>query len=419
MKKDTLVIIGNGFDMWQNLNTSYHDFRKYYLSHRNEILKRLRIKNKLVKKIYGESCNFTDVELIYGNPFDICDLDYDFWNSFEISLDKLDAEQLNLFFGKEKKELKQMYKSIKNANRILSEAFSNWISTITTDNVDSGFRFKENCFFINFNYTSTLEKRFGVDEGDVFHIHGNAEDPESIIFGHASHPQEPEPFLYKLGGRFRGLFLIETLLYQTDKHVRDNISLLCMAMALSGISAENIKDIYVLGHSLGSVDFEYFAFLKKITSLNREDEAKEDFAYNELDSLDELNNRMQYAIKRYGHDHTIYEPISSEEEASVQRKLFWEQQSRDKSLYRYFFKLLKKTTRTPFKFFHPTSCVSSDIKDFVHKSRTEDAMWHISYHSSEDKERASRLMGTLECNNYDLFPSINEAIKKITEPITK
>lgn len=332
MKKDTLVIIGNGFDMWQNLDTSYHDFRKYYLSHRNEILKRLRIKNKLVKKIYGESCNFTDVELIYGDPFDICDLDYDFWNSFEISLDKLNAEQLNLFFGKEKKELKQMYKSIKNANRILSEAFSNWIATITIDNVDSGFRFKENCFFINFNYTSTLEKRLGVDEGDVFHIHGNAEDPESIIFGHASHPQEPEPFLYKLGGRFRGLFLIETLLYQTDKHVRDNISLLCMAMALSGISAEDIKDIYVLGHSLGSVDFEYFAFLKKITSLNREDESKE---------------------------------------------------------------------------------------DFVHKSRTEDAMWYISYHSSEDKERATKLMGTLECNNYDLFPSINEVIKEISEPITK
>ena len=39
--------------------------------------------------------------------------------------------------------------------------------------------------------------------------------------------------------------------------------------------------------------------------------------------------------------------------------------------------------------------------------------------SSEDKERASKLMDKLEFNNYELFPSINEVIKGITEPITK
>ena len=40
---NTLVLIGNGFDRWQGLNTSYSDFQKYYLAHRDEILKKLHI----------------------------------------------------------------------------------------------------------------------------------------------------------------------------------------------------------------------------------------------------------------------------------------------------------------------------------------------------------------------------------------
>ena len=35
---DTIIIIGNGFDRWQGLNTSYADFQTYYHEHLNEIL---------------------------------------------------------------------------------------------------------------------------------------------------------------------------------------------------------------------------------------------------------------------------------------------------------------------------------------------------------------------------------------------
>ena len=41
---DTIVIIGNGFDRWQGLNTSYADFQTYYHEHSDEILKKLHIK---------------------------------------------------------------------------------------------------------------------------------------------------------------------------------------------------------------------------------------------------------------------------------------------------------------------------------------------------------------------------------------
>lgn len=108
-----------------------------------------------------------------------------------------------------------MAKSVVNANRILTEAFCRWIATIQIAKIDQGIRFRDNCCFINFNYTDTLEKRFGVRKADVIHIHGEANDAESIIVGHAIHPQEPENILYRMGGRFRGLFLIDYILYQT------------------------------------------------------------------------------------------------------------------------------------------------------------------------------------------------------------
>ena len=37
---DTIVIIGNGFDRWLGLKTSYSDFHKYYLEQRDELVKK-------------------------------------------------------------------------------------------------------------------------------------------------------------------------------------------------------------------------------------------------------------------------------------------------------------------------------------------------------------------------------------------
>lgn len=393
-KKDTLVIIGNGFDIWQNLNTNYADFQAYYLKHRNEILKKLKIKKKVLKRRDGSITEISDVELIYGNPFRPADLDAKFWHTFEASLGKLDAQRLNFFFGKEKKGLKVMAKSVVNANRILREAFCRWIATIQIDKTDNGVRFGDNCCFINFNYTDTLEKRFGVRKEDIIHIHGEADDAESIVVGHATHPQEPESVLYRFGGRFRGLFLIDYILYQTDKHVRDNITMLCLELAAAGINAGDIKDIYVLGHSLGDADLEYFAFLREATAgkaINSEPLTAP--RPDESDPLDELNNRIQYIIKTYGKDSTITDTVTQEERDAVHRKFLQEQKEREAA----------RADRQR----------SSMNLDSAEGGQMSEARWHITYHSASDKERAERLMNVLECTDYELFGTIDEAVEKI------
>ncbi len=58
-----LFLIGNGFDRWQGLPTSYGDFRQYYFAHILEITKELRIK----MEVDDAGHLITPVEKIFGN----------------------------------------------------------------------------------------------------------------------------------------------------------------------------------------------------------------------------------------------------------------------------------------------------------------------------------------------------------------
>lgn len=78
-----------------------------------------------------------------------------------------------------------------------------------------------------------------------------------------------QKFIYKIGWgkskRLRGLYLVEDTLYETDKHVQDNIDDFCEIMTIDGVHMEDITAMYVLGHSFGKPDYEYFEFFVKAT----------------------------------------------------------------------------------------------------------------------------------------------------------
>ena len=384
---DTIVIIGNGFDRWLGLNTSYSDFHKYYLEHRDELAK----KKYQMELEDGTIEEFTDVELIYGDPFDPGELDDDFWNGFEQSLSHIDAERLNLFFGKEKNGLKKMNKSIKKAKKILTKAFCRWIQSISIEPKDSEYDFGDNCLFINFNYTDTLHKRMGVKEEFEYHIHGEIDDSESIIFGHNEHPQEPEEILYQLGGRFRGLYYVDKILYETDKHCADNVQMLVMLLTLHGVMKEEIKDIYVLGHSMSPVDLEYLAFLMDATKVESEVEESEEI---EVEEIDDLHNRMQYVINTVGYGRQA----SEEEIEAIEKRYRQEQDARNASFQKEFFKMIgNKKKKTGY---------------IEVKPREIDAKWHISYYGDKDKAWKEIVMKEFKCTNYELVGSIDECIEK-------
>ncbi len=399
VQKDTLIIIGNGFDIWQGLDTSYSAFRKYYLRHRNEIMKKLHIKKRKVIYSNNHIEEFSDVELVYGDPFQPNELDELFWGNFESSLNKIDDQKLNLFFGKERNDLKEMSRSIKNAKKILTTAFCDWIVSLEINKQNQKYKFGDNCIFINFNYTDTLVKRFGINPCIVHHIHGESSDKSSIVFGHSSHPEYPLMDLYKFGGRFRGAFFVDCLLYETDKHVSDHIQELIMFLALHNVMPEEIKHVYVLGHSMNPVDIEYFQFLINTTCSQTIIE-EETFTQNNFDPIQDYKLQMDYVFSH--RDRNINNVSPNEQQINaVHKRFLTEQEARNKFMEKLFFK----------KFGIKTKNSKSQLSDTYINNRLEDAKWHISCYSTKDKQWVDLVMRELGCKNYFTYETIDECIK--------
>ena len=405
--KDTLIIVGNGFDCWQGLDTSYAHFQNYYTAHRDEILKKLGIKNHIVIEENGKRRTISDVELIYGDPFDPGELNDGFWSTFETSLAQIDSARINFFFGKERRDLKNLKRSIRNANRILREAFCSWIGSIAIEAREPEYHFGERCLFLNFNYTDTLRRRFGVAEDDVYHIHGEASDQDSIVVGHSAHPQFPLDELSRMHGRFKGLLHIEELLYETDKHVEDHIEELSLFLAARGVNAEDIKDVYVLGHSMRPPDLDYYHFLNRATSVqapSKERETIEDLP--EIGSSEEFYLRLSYVIERYGYGtkDRVEDPRMA---AVVERRLALEQMERNRRMEKRFFKALgirpRRMGRMP---------EHEEQEPAKPERRTEDALWHLSYFKDDDRQCKEEMLKRIGCKNYELFPSIDDCLKK-------
>lgn len=444
-----LVIVGNGFDLWQNLPTSYEKFRLYYYEHIERIIKELGCETFLLP----DSRKVTPVELVYGDPFHLSNLDDRFFWSFENALAMVDDQRLLLFFGKKDAGLIRLQDMMNQAKAILQKAFSEWIAAISIDSVKTNFVFHKNCYFINFNYTHTLEKRFGIDETAVYHIHGEADDPESIIFGHATHPELPFPelmeqkMIHTLNGsgrskRLEGLYLIESVLYETDKHVMENIDDLCYCMSLEDVHIEDIEDIFVVGHSFGEQDFEYFDFLNKVTQKDCDLNAPSalwqvnqfDFdSLNEDRLLEFIMLNIRYAThhrkracgksdipfpkiekverEMFG-DYDFYSPETARKAAdAVHKRFLFEQAIRTKDCMEDYLTLVRGGS-VP----ESAQCGSilklADYLDGGHAKRESDAKWHISYYSEADRLRIINVMRKVNCNNYTLYPSIEACLKR-------
>lgn len=455
---DTLVIIGNGFDIWQKLDTSYFRFKEYLLAHIDNIMDELQIDKIIITGSKGKR-TITPVEIVYGKSLELKDLKDDFWRCFESSLGKIDAQYLNLFFDKEDEDLEWMLEVIEDARRIFEKAFNDWVKTLNVeDDRDfaefkkqhglENFNFGENCYFINFNYTETLEKRFHIEEDKIFHIHGQCQD-EDVVFGHALHPQEPQHELQQFGGRFAGLYHIETLLYETDKHVQNNIMELCFNLALSGVDVASIKNIFVLGHSLGDADLEYFDFIMDAVSPGRGKRYKEFFKdriyydrgeWNEKklektlkkgDSLEEMHLRLQYTIKQYGYripgngyqdyGYQSAEDVLPEEIAAVRKKYGIEQTLANMQLKEQFFLMMEEELQKVFS----DSANALDPDGFRAKAKKRnlrersqaksDVHWYISCFSEGDRKWAREVMEGLGSKNYQLVSTIDECLRILSD----
>lgn len=247
----TLYLIGNGFDLFHCLPTKYSDFHTF-LKH-----------------------NFPDLEEDLQEYFMLkCDVNY-LWKSFE---DDLQTFNNSYFFEhineidplEEGFKLSQIYgleddlqQAVKELISKLKEAFFSWVDSIIIDDVPSKCVLKSNSFFISFNYTMVLEEIYKIPTERILHVHGDViNDFEELIFGHGASYEEEETF-DKNGEPTRtpftnALSISKNPLYSLQKKVDAIIS----GNLEKFESFKDVKEIIVLGHSLGDVDIPYF---KKIS----------------------------------------------------------------------------------------------------------------------------------------------------------
>lgn len=237
-----LYVIGNGFDLWHGLPTKYQQFYEF------------------AKDTLDEVGNYYSFDLSIPEPWhdfenalgDYCwEHFYDFHNEIDAQAEDFRPSYL---YGLEDELTEQTgihVDSIKNC-------FTEWVESIEVCGIDPKISFHENSYFINFNYTSTLQSVCGVEEDKILYIHGSVEKRDGLIFGHGRVIKE-EPEFDEDGESNRSMFsdaqsAAKYPIYALKKPVNDVLErhnnyfekLAC------------ISEIVVIGHSLNEVDLPYF-----------------------------------------------------------------------------------------------------------------------------------------------------------------
>lgn len=235
-----LFIIGNGFDIGNGMQTGYKQFYHFLKDNHEKF--------------------FNSVASLFLAEFETDRL----WCEFEDSLSAFTPE----YFIDNKLTPQETSETVLDFQELLSKYFKEWISNITLPNNKDLNNLIPNSFFINFNYTDTLEKLYNVPCNNVLHIHGQATDPKSrLIIGHSSKATIDEMCesygVVKDGNlactieEFKYLIVTEMLLFTLRKPTEEVIE-----KKLKSIDFQQVSEIVVLGHSLGIVDWPYFKYIK-------------------------------------------------------------------------------------------------------------------------------------------------------------
>lgn len=190
MNYETLYVIGNGFDLHHGVKSSYHCYMEWLKENH--------------KDDYQKIIDF------YGNEAE----EYEWWNEFETNLGYFDIREkvenwafLNQPNDKQLEDMKidvmagawDAQTEIDGIMSILKDSFHEWIDSLKPAlSANKIVIDSQNAYFINFNYSLTLENVYNVPSAKILHIHGCLNDDEYII-GHGRTYEEvkedAEPYI--------------------------------------------------------------------------------------------------------------------------------------------------------------------------------------------------------------------------------
>ena len=247
---NVLYVIGNGFDRWHDLPTSYLDF---YNCHCDSL------------EAYSEYFSLgPDQEKLWHN-FE-SDLGRFDWSSFYDSSNHTDPMAENFrpseVYGLEDDLNQQAEELVDHFDALFTE----WIESIDINTTQVKFPFVSNARYLSFNYTSLLNSPYGIDHAKIRHIHGSVKNYDSLVFGHGLSIRE-EPEMDEEGNSNRHMFwdaegAAKYPLYRFKKPVSE-------ILGREQKYFESLRDVdavVVLGHSLNDIDLPYFERIFSVAS---------------------------------------------------------------------------------------------------------------------------------------------------------
>lgn len=251
-KLETLYVIGNGFDLFHELPTSYGDFENFLFENDYSLWLSLnryfefQTRDGLWRDFERDLGSFKS-DLFFTDNNDVNPSEEDFKPSMIYCLED------NLVIESE------------SFVELIQQALTKWIESINLEFVNKRVQFDEGSCFMSFNYTSLLENYYNISDDRIWHVHGSIETDELVI-GHNTIIESQgdfdengeylrTPFTDAMGAASttHGRFL---------KPVYDLInSNVCFFERFAAL-----KSIIILGHSLGAIDIPYFQKILEIAS---------------------------------------------------------------------------------------------------------------------------------------------------------
>ena len=168
--KDTLIIIGNGFDLAHDIKSSYWDFREWLYKNGNT-----KLVNMMDVFFSNERDVWSGIEQALGEYdekaiLDYCRPDEEFDIEHSLSSSARVEDSPMAFFQPVLEEFK--------------DAFEEWVDNIDINGIKNVYHLDPLCRYLTFNYTDTLETRYGIPINQIAHIHGSRQNNEEYVVGH-------------------------------------------------------------------------------------------------------------------------------------------------------------------------------------------------------------------------------------------
>lgn len=260
MNQTKLYIIGNGFDLWHGIPSSLGDFKKYAA--------------QMAQDVYREVEEYLPVD--------------ENWGDLELALAELDAEQLTENLGHYMTSYSnddwsdsghhdfqyEVTNVVERLSTNLHALFADWVRKLpipTRYNAPKLLSHLDTqALFLTFNYTNTLSSVYGVNPSHILFIHGCAAQPnDELVLGHAWDPQSrlslnDRPDIEEVDTRLvEANNIIDEYFKSTFKNSADIIA----RYSPSFSELASVEQVFVLGHSLSSVDAAYFHVLLDVPAV--------------------------------------------------------------------------------------------------------------------------------------------------------